>query len=283
MKCMISIVLPTYNGSQYIDESIQSILKQTYNDFELVIVNDASTDNTLEIIKKYAESDSRIKIISNESNKKLPASLNIGFSSCSGEFYTWTSDDNIYLPEALEVMMKEFEADEELGFVFAGEKLINEKGKVVAKRKKRKDLDELYTRNIITACFLYRSMIHEDLNGYDVTKFLIEDYDFFLRAYMKYKFKYVHQYLYLYREHGSSLTTTRREEIKNISIEFLKDVLTKVDDTKIESKIKKGISNYYLDLSDIYYQDVRYKNNKNDVRDMLKKRLHIFATEILGR
>ena len=104
MSKLISIILPTYNGEKYIRESIDSILNQTYKNWELIIVNDCSTDQTPTIVDEYATKDSRIKIINNAMNLKLPKSLNIGFKEAKGEYYTWTSDDNIFKPTALEVM-----------------------------------------------------------------------------------------------------------------------------------------------------------------------------------
>lgn len=92
----VSIVLPTFNGSKYIKQSVESVLSQTFTDFELIIVNDCSTDDTLSICNELKELDSRITIISNETNKKLPASLNIGFRRAVGEYFTWTSDDNLF-------------------------------------------------------------------------------------------------------------------------------------------------------------------------------------------
>ncbi|HXL56803.1 MAG TPA: glycosyltransferase family 2 protein, partial [Chitinophagaceae bacterium] len=100
----ISIVLPTYNGSKYIRTSIESCLNQTFTDFELIIVNDCSTDNTASIIEEYAAKDSRIIIIHNAFNKKLPLSLNTGFDIAKGKYHTWTSDDNYFAPNALEIL-----------------------------------------------------------------------------------------------------------------------------------------------------------------------------------
>ena len=75
----ISIVLPTYNGEKYLKQSIESILGQTYTDWELIVVNDCSTDSTQEIIDFYRKKDTRIRTIFNYTNQKLPESLNIGF------------------------------------------------------------------------------------------------------------------------------------------------------------------------------------------------------------
>lgn len=85
----ISIVLPTYNGEKYLKQSIESILGQTYTDWELIVVNDCSTDSTQEIIDFYRKKDTRIRTIFNYTNQKLPESLNIGFREAKGEYFTW--------------------------------------------------------------------------------------------------------------------------------------------------------------------------------------------------
>ena len=103
---MVSIVLPVYNGEKYLKEAIDSILSQTYRNIELVVVNDCSTDKSLCIIKEYMEKDDRVKLVNNETNQKLPKSLNIGFEHCRGDYYTWTSDDNIMKPNAINRMLE---------------------------------------------------------------------------------------------------------------------------------------------------------------------------------
>ncbi len=78
----VSIVLPTYNGEKYIRESVESIINQSFTDWELIIVDDCSTDHTAMIVDQYASEDFRIKVIHNKKNQKLPQSLNIGFGIC---------------------------------------------------------------------------------------------------------------------------------------------------------------------------------------------------------
>ena len=104
---MISIVLPVYNGERNLADSIVSCLEQTYRNFEIIIVNDCSTDRTLQIATEFALKDDRIKIVSNSTNRKLPASLNVGFKHSKGDFLTWTSDDNRYKPNALAEMLNQ--------------------------------------------------------------------------------------------------------------------------------------------------------------------------------
>ena len=94
VKGLVSIVLPVYNGEEYLEKSIESVLRQTYENFEFIIVNDGSTDHTKEIVDKYALIDNRIRVI-HKQNEKLPKTLSRGFSEARGEFFTWTSADNI--------------------------------------------------------------------------------------------------------------------------------------------------------------------------------------------
>ncbi len=115
---VISIVLPVYNGRKYVKESIASCLNQTFSDFELIIVDDCSQDQTPAIIDELARTDSRIKVIRNERNQKLPASLNIGFKQARGIYHTWTSHDNAYLPAALEEMLEFLQKHSHIDIVY---------------------------------------------------------------------------------------------------------------------------------------------------------------------
>jgi glycosyltransferase involved in cell wall biosynthesis len=219
---VISIVLPTYNGSKYIRKSIDSCLAQTFTDFELIIVNDCSTDNTLSIAEEYAHKDNRVKVINNEFNKKLPLSLNEGFSQAKGRYFTWTSDDNYYAPDALKTMVEVLEKDPAIDLVYTDYYLIDENDHVFGTRIFN-DVNKSFNKWLgCGACFLYKRKVHEANNGYNPAAFLIEDYDFFVRAYMKFSFYYLRTpELYYYREHGGSLTAAHKITVNDISKIFL--------------------------------------------------------------
>ena len=205
---LISIVLPTYNGSKYIAQSIESCLQQTHANFELIIVDDCSTDSTPEIIRSYAQKDNRIKAIRNEKNKKLPLSLNTGFEAASGKYFTWTSDDNYYTPTALAEMAKVLESDETYGLVYADYTTIDDDGQVTGTLSFGDVNESMVSWKGCGACFLYRAGIHHQLKGYDASAFLIEDYDFFIRALTITRFYYLNRHdLYFYRLHAGSLTS----------------------------------------------------------------------------
>ena len=128
MSKLVSIVLPVYNGAKYLRESIDSVISQTYKNWELIIVDDCSTDETADISKEYAQKDSRIRYFHNDINLRLPRNLNKGFSLAKGDYLTWTSDDNSYKPEAIEKLVNALETDQEAQFVYASCRIIDEKG-----------------------------------------------------------------------------------------------------------------------------------------------------------
>ena len=149
---LISIVLPVYNGERNLADSIVSCLEQTYRNFEIIIVNDCSTDRTLQIAAEFALKDDRIKIVSNSTNRKLPASLNVGFEQSRGNFLTWTSDDNRYKSNALAEMLNQI-MQNNADLVYADYDVVNVSGAVV-ERKKLKEPEHLFSYNHVGACFL---------------------------------------------------------------------------------------------------------------------------------
>ena len=218
----ISVVLPTYNGGQYLPYAIESVIAQTYPYWELIIVDDCSIDNTGEIGLMYARRDSRIVYLRNEINLKLPSSLNRGFSYASGEYHTWISDDNVFLPNAFEIMARVLNAHEEIDLVYCSIKHIDSNGNALRAPRLPMSPRLLYFYNTVQACFMYRSEIFRCLNGYDKNLFLVEDYDFWLRAYRYHRFFHIEEAPYLYRIHGDSLTSTRQRDIRARACEILK-------------------------------------------------------------
>ncbi|MCA9895172.1 MAG: glycosyltransferase family 2 protein [Anaerolineae bacterium] len=226
-KPTISVVLPIYNGARYLRESVQSILKQTFTDWELILVDDGSTDESPQLIDEFCELDERIISIRNETNQNLPASLNRGFDIARGQYFTWTSHDNQYRPHAFKTMHQYLVDHPDVDLVYADYAHLNEAGDVTGYT--RVPIPErLVMKSSVGACFLYKRKIHEEIGGYDTTKVLVEDYDFWLRASMKFKLQPLSNDLYLYRFHASSLTTTRRKAIMEKRAELLHELLPKL-------------------------------------------------------
>ncbi|HEC1871811.1 TPA: glycosyltransferase family 2 protein [Campylobacter coli] len=200
-KPLVSVVMPTFNGSTsgYIKESIESVLRQTYKNFEFIIVNDCSIDDTLNIIQDYASQDDRIRIVNNQTNQKLPQSLNNGFNLANGIYYTWTSDDNYYHENALEEMVKYLEKNPNKILVCSDYEILGLKSysrifKVSAAK------EDLISYDSVGACFMYRADAAKQIGDFGV----------------------IHQILYTYRFQPNSLSmTAKKGEIDNKTNELL--------------------------------------------------------------
>ena len=224
----VSIVLPTYNGAKYIRQSIDSCLNQTYKNIELIIVDDGSTDHTPNIIKKYLKFDRRIHSARHDWNRKLPAALNTGFDRAKGDYFTWISDDNCYRPNAIEYMLNCLLKHPDIGIVYTDYVKINDRNDQI-EYVKVPPPDKLACGNAVRASFLYRRKVHEALNGYNEDLFLVEDYDFWLRASLLFKLKPLHQDLYVFKVHNSSLTNTQAEIVRKMHEDLLSRYLPRMD------------------------------------------------------
>ena len=106
---MISVIIPVYNVEEYLHICINSILKQTYKDFEIICIDDASTDSSLEIVEYFAKKDSRVKVIKNEKNRGLGPSRNVGMNAAQGKYIIFLDSDDWYSFDTLEKLYNESE------------------------------------------------------------------------------------------------------------------------------------------------------------------------------
>jgi glycosyltransferase involved in cell wall biosynthesis len=220
----VSIILPTYNGAKYIRQAINSIIIQVYQDWELIIVDDGSKDQTPDILNEFT--DNRIRIIRHQENRKLPSALNSGFHASQGELITWTSDDNVLSPYFLTIFVNFADNHPDIDFVYSDYMLIDENGN--EKHWFRTlPLESIKFENIGSASFLFRRNVFKFLGGFNEKTFLAEDYEFFLRVYTHFKIFYLKTEtpIYFYREHGSSLTSKFRWESHALAVRLRRQIL----------------------------------------------------------
>lgn len=254
MEELISIVLPVYNGERYLRESIDSVLNQTYRNWELIIVDDCSTDSSAKIAREYTKKDKRIYYYRNENNLRLPRNLNKGFKLARGNYLTWTSDDNRFKSTALEKMHSALKNDMDAQFVFASCRVINSEGSpieyIMVDNKRKK---QIVGHNVVGACFMYTRKAYEEVGEYNPEFVLVEDYDYWQRMYTKFNAVVISEILYEYRWHDGALTSTMKKEAFNRTLEKMllknRPLFGEID----------AESNYY------YYQGLYYcKKNVDD-------------------
>jgi glycosyltransferase involved in cell wall biosynthesis len=221
----VSLILPVHNGAAYLGEALASIAAQSFTDYELIGVDDASSDASPQILAAAATADPRITLVRLDTNVGLPAALNAGFARARGSYFSWTSDDNILRPHMLERLVAALDRHPECGVVHSDYTVIDPDGRP-GELVRAGPADQLVLGNNVGASFLYRREVDFALGGYDPNLFGVEDYDFWLRVAAHYRFHHVPEDLYLYRKHPRSLTNSRAAAIQTMTTAVVQEVLT---------------------------------------------------------
>jgi glycosyltransferase involved in cell wall biosynthesis len=182
-SALVSVVLPTYNRAHLLGHAIRNVLDQTWRNLELIVVDDNSRDETTAVVRSF--DDARVVYVRNDQNLRLPRALNRGFELSRGDFLTWTSDDNLYVEDAIERMVAVLQQGNS-DFVFADyfhfSRLDEATGKPLDARHIRlPPIPKLEESNSVGACFMYTRRVYETVGAYDPELFLVEDYDYFMR------------------------------------------------------------------------------------------------------
>lgn len=203
---LISVVLPVYNQAHYLPAALDSVFAQVYPEVELMVVNDGSTDGTSGVLAAYRQRYDFTLI--DQENQGLPRALNAGFSKARGEYLTWTSSDNLMLPEMLRVLAAALDENPDVGLVYADRYLIDEQGRDLGGfNLPEYDSLLLLHVNFVHCCFLYRRECMERVGLYDPDFIYGEDWEYWIRISRFYSMKHIPQTLYRYRLHRASMTS----------------------------------------------------------------------------
>lgn len=206
----ISVIMPAYNAAKFISKSIESILSQTYKDFELIILNDASTDNTLEIIEKYAKDDPRIRVIKNKENLYIAANRNKGIKNATGKYIVWQDADDIAYPTRLEELYKFMEQNPKVGICGTYLEVFDETGQTHIREYLTSD-KELRARifrysPVSQPAAIIRSECFKKVGDYNLDMPPAEDIEMSFRIGEHYEFANLPKALIKYRVHNNSAT-----------------------------------------------------------------------------
>jgi GT2 family glycosyltransferase len=211
---LVSIVLPTFNCEKYLSLAIDSCLQQTHKNFELIIIDDNSTDGTRAVIEKYSNLDSRIQyLIRKDGNQGLPEALNVGFDMAKGPYLTWFQSDNLYTCRAIEYMVQQLCTFTKIGFVYCSTHFIHEADDPTALLAFTPTLPPtaLARMNVINGAFMYRREVMQAIGPYRPECRYYEDLDFFIRACARFPAKFYFEPCHFYRNHSGSLTTAHSD------------------------------------------------------------------------
>ncbi len=250
-NCLVSVVMPSYNHESYISEAIESVLQQSFTDFEFIIVDDCSIDASIEIINDYNKKDKRIKVLFHEKNKGISTTINDGIEMVKGKYIALIASDDVWVHNKLEQQIAILEHNENL-IVWSEGDIIDEKSRYTGKR-----FTELYCLNQKKSGNLFYELLNKNStiifgsslifkrNNLGNIKFNEQlkydnDFLFYIELANKFNFYFIKESLTKYRIHGENT----RERISLQKKEKYKDrvklnlYLLEVFKNEIPKKIK---------------------------------------------
>lgn len=221
-KVLVTIITPSFNQGEFIEDTIKSVLAQDYTNIEYIVLDGASTDNTLDVLKKYED---KIQWKSKK-DKGQSYAIEKGFKWSDGEIIIWLNSDDTLTPGAVTRAVKEFEADDELAFIYGKSHYIDAQGNLLDDYPVEPfNMDRLSKFNFISQPSVFmKKKYYENIGGIDTNLNYVFDYDLWIRLSRKYKVKFIEEFLSNYRLHEDSKTVSPIHAIKN-SGELLRTVL----------------------------------------------------------
>lgn len=223
-KPFVSVILPVYNGERFLSRTLDSIFAQTEKNWEIIAINDGSTDNSLTILEKYSKKiPGRVQILS-VTNGGVSKARNIGVSAARGNYIAFLDQDDVWAPQKLQRQLEMFSINKNLRVSFSNVNVIDINGSIIRENAFRFDeknrgnvFDHLLFDNFIpiSSVMLEKNLFME-IGGFDPQFSLAEDYDFLLKVAQRVPVDFIDEPLLLYREHGESSTF---QKIDNITAE----------------------------------------------------------------
>jgi len=222
-KPLVSVITPAYNAEKYISEAIESILNQTFQDFEYIIIDDASTDATWDIIQEYAKKDERIIAVRNETNQGTPVTRNRGVEMARSSYILWQDADDISLLQRVEKQYAFMEAHPEVGILGGYLQFFDESGEKGVRQYAQGDAELrknifLYSPVAQPAAMVRKSAL-EKAGEYNPKYRQAQDLDMSFRIGMFAKFANIQEIMIKYREHPNSATFSK---LKSLEINTIK-------------------------------------------------------------
>lgn len=266
---LVSVILPTYNCAKFLSDSIGSILLQTYDSYEIIVIDDGSTDNTKEVLDPFME---RIKYISLEQNRGLPTARNIGIQSAHGKYIAFIDADDLWLPEKLQTDIEYLKMHPEVSMVYSKHINVDEKGCVLNKGPKRclpsgNIFVQLFSEQnfVTTSSVVVLKKVFEKVGLFDEQLINCQDWDMWLRIAFYFEVAGINKLLIKYRHNPNSLSKNYQRVLKHQKIIIDKIYTTFKDkENGISEKIyKKRLASHYAKVGRYYLRS----GNKNHAHE----------------
>lgn len=266
----VSVLMPVYNGEQYLCESIESILNQTFRDYELLIISEHGTsDESLTIIQSY--SDERIRHIHNTTRLGLVGSRNLGLKESKGEYIVTMDSDDISYPKRFEIQYNYLEKNPDSGLVSSWNDVIDERGDIIDSWKNNYSSEEIYYilnfRNCLThSSTFFRKKLVISVNVYNENLRVAEDYDLYLRLSKITRIHQIPNILVKWRCTEKSITGKSRDLLTESAINIAKNNIENLINEIIDEKSLYLIQNYLENPNLYYLKTLRKEEISNSIQ-----------------
>lgn len=224
----VSVLMPVYNAKAYLAEAIDSIISQTFTDWELILVNDGSTDKSEEIILSY--SDKRIKYLKNSENKGIIYTRNLMIEIAEGEYIAFLDSDDISMPDRLNEQVSFFENNSDYALCGTWSTMIDKDGKQIRKINMPSSYEDIRCSLLFINTFVQSSiMIRREVlvkYPYDKNYPVAEDYELWCRLSRLHKLKNLPVHLTKYRWHGNNISESRKAQMDSLVKDIYKRELS---------------------------------------------------------
>jgi glycosyltransferase involved in cell wall biosynthesis len=303
MTRTISIIMPVLNGERFIGEALESICRQTYKDFELLVIDDGSTDRTREIVLGFgARLD--LKFVRHETNQGITPSINDGLRRTSGKFIAFLDHDDFWLPDFLETQLTYLTEHPDVGMVHSDFKTVDGDGKVlehsVAQCRNRTRPSGFVFRHLFMQSMIcgntvmIRKECFERLGLWD-ERLRWADYHMWLRVSRHYKIDYVPKVLTAYRQHATQCTngnTSRPADETPVAARTIERLLEDYPEIREElgaTTVAHRTASFYFDLAYAWFVQDELVNTRLCLRRAIRlwptnlRYLGLYSATLLGR
>jgi glycosyltransferase involved in cell wall biosynthesis len=247
----VSIVMPAFNAAEFLDDAICSILDQTFRDFEFIVIDDGSTDDTARILEKYAKVDNRVKVFRQTNEGMIPA-LNRGCRLARGQFIARMDADDISLPHRIERQVEFLERHPEIGIVGTWASRMDENGSIIGEwclspHPKMLRWTQFFGVCVIHPTVLMRREILEKLSFYRPDAVHAEDRDLWLRASVITEFSNLPEILLKYRVWTKSTSRRLRQEYRETQTQLLASFVSDFLSSDVSFEAVAGLQGIRLD------------------------------------
>ncbi|KAB2837030.1 MAG: glycosyltransferase [Candidatus Brocadia sp.] len=255
---LVSVIIPTYNCARFLMESVGSVLSQTYQPYEIIVIDDGSTDNTKEVLQPVMQ---RIKYVQLEQNKGSPVVRNIGIQAAQGEYVAFLDADDVWLPEKLQTDRECFDKHPDVGMVYSKHINIDEKGVVFhGAMKKRLPCGKIFVQLfseqnfIITSSVVVRKAVFETTGLFDEQLVNCQDWDMWLRIAFYFQIAGIDKPLIKYRHNPYSLSKNRDNVLKyqKLVIDKIYHMFNNKENGMSEKRYKKRLALHYAKTGRYY-------------------------------